>query len=605
MCRISGIINSGSSIEAIEAMVKKMCDLQQHGGPDDSGIYSSKADNLVLGHRRLSLLDLSSAGHQPMRYEGRYWISYNGELYNFPELKETLKQLGHQFHTHSDTEVILAAYSRWGVHSFSLLKGMFAFALWDEQEKELVLVRDAAGIKPLYYTREENGIAFASEIRALKVLPSFREKNDNWPVYLMAYGHVPEPVTTLKNVYPLPKGYFLKYSIPRKNFLLQSFKHYSYNPKINDEQVAIDQIRETLDASVKRHLLSDAPIGIFLSGGVDSGILSLLASRQQPSQLNTLSLYFEDQSYSEKKYQDILIKKLGCKNQQYLLKESEFHQHFPDILQAMDMPCADGINTWFISKYAKQQGLKAVLSGIGGDELFGGYPSFNRIGIASLLHNLPSFTMNGVRKSSIKQLHRLSYLNMDGIKGIYLFLRGHFTPVEIAKQLGASEEEIWNILNDEPVFQDLPNLPLKERASWMEWNIYMQNQLLRDSDVMGMANGVEIRVPFLDDDFIRLAISIAPSIKYKTNKIKPLLIDAYKNELPEPIWNRPKMGFSFPFADWLRKSTYVRELMENDNKNSAANYNLFLKGDLHWSQLMSLIIIKTREHAYRSNVSYT
>ncbi|MFT3908111.1 MAG: asparagine synthase (glutamine-hydrolyzing) [Ferruginibacter sp.] len=596
MCRIAGIFNSTMPTETIEQMVRQMCDVQKHGGPDDSGLYCSAKDNLVLGHRRLSLLDLSKAGHQPMQYENRYWITYNGEIYNFPELKETLRQLGHEFHTHTDTEVIVAAYSRWGVHSFAMLKGMFAFAIWDSLEKELVIVRDASGIKPVYYTREKNGIAFASEIRALNLLPAFKEKNDKWVVYLMAYGHVPEPVTTIKNVYPLPKGYFLKYSVARKSFLLQSFKHYSYYPKIKNEQVAISSIQKELSNSVKRHLIADAPIGIFLSGGVDSGILSLLANKHS-DKMNTLSLYFEEHSYSEKKYQDILINKLGCYNQQYLLKESEFHESFPGILNAMDMPCSDGINTWFISKYAKQQGLKAVLSGIGGDELFGGYPSFNRIKIASIIHNLPAFSINAARTSSFKQLNRLSYLNMDGIKGIYLFLRGHFTPVEIAKQLGTSENEIWNILNDAPVFQDLPNLPVKEQASWMEWNIYMQNQLLRDADVMGMANGVEIRVPFLDEDFIRLVFSITPHLKYQTARQKPLLIDAYKNELPEAIWNRPKMGFSFPFAAWFRKSEYVRELMEKGNQSSLSNYNLFMKGNLHWSQLMSLIIINNREHA--------
>lgn len=604
MCRISGIVNAFIPTELREAMVKQMCLLQEHGGPDDEGIYTSAENNVTLGHKRLSLIDLSSAGHQPMQYENRYWISYNGELYNFPELKQTLQDLGHHFHTHTDTEVILAAYSRWGVHSFAKLKGMFAFALWDAYEKELVLVRDAAGIKPLYYTRQDDGIAFASEVRALKVMPEFREKNQHWPVYLMAYGYIPEPVTTVKKVYPLPKGYFLKYSVPAKQFLLQSFKHYSYFPKISSEEEAIKAIRERLSISVKRHLLADAPIGIFLSGGVDSSILAMLAAGENPKQLNTLSLYFEEKAYSEKRFQDMMISKLGCKNQQHLLKESEFHENFPNILLAMDMPCSDGINTWFISKSARQQGLKAVLSGVGGDELFGGYPSFNRIGIAHLLRNLPRFTTRGVKNSRMKQLHRLSYLKMDGIKGIYLFLRGHFTPIEIAKHLGATENEIWNILNEEPVFHDLPNLPLKEQASWMEWNIYMQNQLLRDSDVMGMANGVEIRVPFLDDDFIKLALSISPTIKYQQARIKPLLVDAYKFELPEPIWNRPKMGFSFPFSDWLRNSIYVQDLMESGNKSLVENYQSFMKGGMHWSRLMSLIIIKNRENAYWSNVSH-
>jgi len=597
MCRISGMFNSELSKDTMQEMVLQMCELQRHGGPDDGGIYCSADDDIVLGNRRLALLDLSSAGHQPMQYEERYWITYNGELYNFVELRDELKQYGHVFHTHTDTEVILAVYSRWGSQGFARLKGMFAFCIWDTVSKDLLLVRDAAGMKPLYYTREENGIAFASELRALNILPAVKEENDKWPVYLMAYGHLPEPVTTLKKVYPLPKGCFLKYNTVKRQFILQNFKHYSYFPKIKDETVAVAAIKDHLKLAVERHLLADAPIGIFLSGGVDSGILTLLASENGPEQVNSLSIYFEEKAYSEKKYQDILIQKIGCKNSQYLLKENEFHDNFPGILDAMDMPCCDGINTWFISRYAKQQGLKAVLSGIGGDELFGGYPSFNRMETASLLHRLPGLVINAGRRSNMKQLNRLSYLNMDGIKGIYLFLRGHFTPLEIAKQLNASEKEIWDILNDVPVFPELPNLPLKEQASWMEWNIYMQNQLLRDADVMGMANGVEIRVPFLDDDFIRLVLSIDPAIKYRGVGPKPLLINTYRDKLPNEIWDRPKMGFSFPFAAWLSKSSFVKEMLEQGNKSTVSNYNRFMSGEMHWSHLMSLIIINNRQHA--------
>ncbi|MEP7165517.1 MAG: asparagine synthase (glutamine-hydrolyzing) [Ferruginibacter sp.] len=597
MCRIAGMFNPLMDVNQQEELVLQMCQLQQHGGPDDEGLYSSSTDKIVLGNRRLALLDLTSAGHQPMQYEGRYWITYNGEIYNFHELRDTLSGLGQQFITQTDTEVILAAYSRWGVQSFARLNGMFAFAIWDSFEKELLLVRDPSGMKPLYYSSEENGISFASEIRALDILPSLTRQNDNWPVFLMAYGHVPEPVTTLKKVHPLPKGCFLKYNTTKQRFILQHFKHYNYYPRINDDVTAIASIREQLSRAVKRHLLSDAPIGIFLSGGVDSGILSILASQNNPEQLNSLSLFFDEAAYSEKKYQDILIKQIGCDNKQYLLKESEFHHSFPGILNAMDMPCCDGINTWFISKYARQQGLKAVLSGIGGDELFGGYPSFSRIGIAAFLQKLPALSINAVRRSNYKQLNRLSYLNMDGIKGIYLFLRGHFTPLEIAKQLDASENEIWDILNDIPVFHDLPNLPLREKASWMELNIYMQNQLLRDADVMGMANGVEIRVPFLDNDFIKLALSIDPAVKYEGNGPKPLLIRSYKDELPEAIWNRPKMGFSFPFASWLSKSTFVKELMEDGNKSTLANYERFMNGEMHWSHLMSLILINNKQYA--------
>ena len=597
MCRIAGIFSREMPIDTMNRMVLNMCELQKHGGPDDAGIYSAETGNLVLGNRRLALLDLSEAGHQPMQYESRYHITYNGEVYNFRELKETLKELGHQFHTNTDTEVVAATYSRWGAQGFARLKGMFALAIWDSIEKELVLARDAAGMKPLYYTRENNGLAFASELRALRILPEMDKANENWQVYLMAYGHLPEPVTTLEKVFPLPKGCFLKYNTGTCTYTIQNFKHYSFSNVIRDEITAIAAIRQQMKSAVERHLLADAPIGIFLSGGVDSGILTMLAAKHNKEKLNSLSIYFEEERYSEKKFQDILIDKAGCNNRQFLLKESEFHQCLPGILDDMDMPCCDGINTWFISKYARQQGLKAVISGIGGDELFGGYPSFNRMKLSSFLHKLPAFLINIGRRSNTKQLNRLSYLNMDGIKGIYLFLRGHFTPLEIARQLDASEDDIWDLLNNVPVFQDLPNLPLKEQASWMEFNIYMQNQLLRDADVMGMANSVEIRVPFLDDDLLKLVMSVSSKVKYEGNGPKPLLVNAYKDELPQAIWKRPKMGFSFPFTEWLNKSEYVKEMLEAGSANTKQNYQRFKEGDLHWSHLMALIHLNKKKHA--------
>ena len=211
MCRIAGIIHAEMPLHAIEETVRRMCSLLQHGGPDDEGFYTSATDKLVLGNRRLSLIDLSSAGHMPMQYEERYFITYNGELYNFPALKEELLRLGHQFNNHTDTEVILAGFAQWSTQFFCRLKGMFAFALWDDVEKTLYLVRDAAGIKPLYYASDEKSLIFASEIRAFEPVEELQTANENWPVYLMAYGHVPEPVSTLAKVKPLQKGCYLQY----------------------------------------------------------------------------------------------------------------------------------------------------------------------------------------------------------------------------------------------------------------------------------------------------------------------------------------------------------------------------------------------------------
>jgi len=575
-------------------LVKKMCELQKHGGPDDEGIYINEEEKVVLGNRRLSIMDLSHAGHMPMVLKNRYYITYNGEIYNFKELRSELIELGHKFSTETDTEVILASFSQWGVQSFSRFKGMFAFALWDDYSKDIFLVRDPGGIKPLYYHSGEWGIHFASEIRAFEPLSDRLNNASHWPILLMAFGHLPEPTTTLSQIKPLPKGCFLKYSASHHKLSLQTFSHYSFNARINTETGAAKNIRDALAVSIDRHLLSDAPIGIFLSGGVDSGLLSILASRNQSENINCLSLYFDDPAFSEKKYQDIIVDKIKSTHHQYLLQEQEFNESLPKVLDDMDMPSCDGINTWFISRCAKQNGLKAVLSGIGADELLGGYPSFNRMQIALLMQKMPGLFINAGRKSTIKKFSRLSYLNLEGIKGAYLFLRGYFTPHEIAKQLDCTETEVWNLLNEIPVLQDIGDLHHKDQASWMEINLYMQNQLLRDADVMGMAHGVEIRVPFMDEGFVRSCLSVSPYVKYRGEVPKPLLVNSFKAELPESIWNRKKMGFSFPFTEWLKKSVYIKGLMENSDASTQANYKLFLNGKLHWSQLMCLVLIKNR-----------
>ncbi|MBS1743314.1 MAG: asparagine synthase (glutamine-hydrolyzing) [Bacteroidetes bacterium] len=594
MCRIAGMVNAASPANVIEASVQQMCRNQEHGGPDDGGTFVSETDHLVLGNRRLALLDLSADGHMPMQYNNRYWITYNGELYNFQELRAELILLNHRFKSTTDTEVILAAFAQWGTLSFSRLKGMFAFALWDSVEKEIYLVRDPSGIKPLYYHASKGLLCFASEIRAFKNIPGLQSANSNWPVYLMAYGFIPEPVTTLSTVSALPKGCYLKYSVQSGDTSLQSFKHYSYANRLTDPHEVNHSIRKVVDDSVKRQLVADAPLGVFLSGGLDSGIMASVASKYKKTDLNTLSIYFDDPAYSEKKYQDILHTKLQCRHSQYLLTEEIFHKNFEEIIHSMDMPSCDGINTWFISRHAKSLGLKAVLSGLGGDELFGGYPSFNRIATALKLQQLPSGITIAGRKSASKKLNRMSYLSMEGIKGIYLFLRGHFSAYEIARQLGSTEKEVWAILNETPIFNDIKHIHPKNQASWMEFNVYMQNQLLRDSDVMSMIHSVEIRVPFLDEDVIDLAFQIDPNVKYAGSNSKQILINCFNDILPREIWDRPKMGFSFPFQQWLRTSNYVKEIMQNGSKRYQESYTSFMSGKLHWSHLLSLVLIKSK-----------
>ncbi len=591
MCRIAGIINAALPVSSLENIVTQMCALQQHGGPDDGGIYTSANEHLVLGNRRLSLLDLTSAGHQPMHYGERFTITYNGELYNFRSLKKELEALGMSFKTGTDTEIVLAAFAIWNTQSFAKLNGMFAFSLWDSEEKMLYLVRDAAGIKPLYYSTHSSGLAFASEVRAFQPVLYLQEEYDKASVYQLAYGFIPEPITTRKHVAALPKGCFLAHNVKKQTTSVQSFSFFSFSNKIKNEEEAKEKIYSSLEDAVKRQMIADAKVGMFLSGGIDSTILANLADNKKQKNLHTLSIYFDEENYSEKKYQDIAVQKLNSNHHSILLKEAEFHTHFPKIIGAMDMPSCDGINTWFISKFAADEGLKAVLSGVGADELFGGYPSFNRIGKALLLQKIPKVLLQILGMERNKKLSRLAYLNIEGIRGVYLFLRGHFSPTQIAAQLGAYEKDVWQTLESFPASPVLHNIATKNKASWMEFNMYMQDQLLRDADVMSMAHGVEIRVPFLDDEVIKSAFSISHTLKYKGTISKELLIDSFKTILPKEIWDRPKMGFSFPFAEWLRNSSYVKELQQSNNAHTKKVVKDFLAGKLHWSRIMSLIVL--------------
>ncbi len=572
-------------------MVGNMCQLLKHGGPDNEGIYVNEAHHVVLGHRRLSLIDLSSAGNQPMSYAGRWEITYNGEILNYRELRNELQRLGVKFTTNSDTEVILAAFKQWGTKSFAMFNGMFAFVLWDNTDRKLYLVRDAGGIKPLYYGITAEGLAFASEVRALKSISWLQEENTSWQVYLMAYGHLPEPITVLKKVQPLKKGTFLCYDVSTGKYSTETFKEYSFSETIGDRDEAIHLLKTRLSESVKNHLVADAPIGAFLSGGIDSSIISLLARGNSDSSLHTLSLYFEEDEFSEKKYQDLVLEKLQCQNDQYLLKEAEFHACLPQIIAAMDQPSCDGINTWFISKSARDKGLKAVLSGLGGDELLGGYPSFERMQKVNMLEALPRQLLKSGKYTGLKRLRRLGYLSIPGATGKYLFLRGQFIPYEIAQHLNIPEEEVWRILSEEPGYQDLSTLSAPNQASWIETNMFMQNQLLRDSDVMSMAHGIEIRVPFLDNQLLELTHSIQSGVKYTGTHPKQLLIDAFKDILPEPIWNRPKMGFGFPFKKWLAKDEFIKSVISPDSQE----FQQFISGSMHWSQFLSLVLIKNNQ----------
>jgi len=563
-----------------------MCHVLQHGGPDDEGIFSSQNGDVVLGHRRLSFIDLSKNGHQPMAdMKKKAWVTFNGEIYNYMELKQKLLALGATFHSSSDTEVLIQAYLYWGTAAFSMLKGMFAFVLYDVHRALTYLVRDTAGIKPLYYHRKGDELSFASEVKALKSAGIAAEADAGWQVRFLAYGHIPEPYTTLKDVFSLAKGHFLCWDNKKHEFSIQSYCASVYKNYITDLDEAKKEIREALKISVDRQLISDAPIGVFLSGGIDSSLITLLANAHQKAQLKTVSIHFDEKAYDESAYQKIILDKIQGEKYNHLVKQEDFEECFPKILQSMDMPTTDGINTWFISKYAHEDGLKAVLSGVGADELFGGYPSFNRVKYLKYLKNVPASLFSGTALFVADHYKKIEYLASDHPLADYLFLRGLFAPAAIAAILQMNVKKVNEFLFDEvPV----PTVSYDEEyAAWMETNLYMQNQLLRDTDVMSMSHGLEVRVPFLDEDFHDLTMRIAPHIRFNKVLAKKILIDSFDGFLPANIWNRPKMGFTFPLQSWMQQS----HICDSDLYNTKAALDIitgFKNNKVHWSKSFAL-----------------
>jgi|LQYC01.1.fsa_nt_gi asparagine synthase (glutamine-hydrolyzing) len=633
MCRIVGIIDFTKKLD-LENLTTRMRDSMAHGGPDDAGLYVDHENALALGHRRLSIIDPSPLGHQPMCSQNRnIWITYNGEVYNFLDIRKELQSRGHVFSSHSDTEVILKAYEEWGEQAFEKFNGMFAFCIYDKRNDLLYLVRDHAGIKPLYYSISNQQVIFSSEVRAFKIFNPAWEENQDWRIYFLVFGHIPEPYTTLKNVFTLPKQSFLKWNLkngkkeikkytdspftplemPRAETLGKikdsyTFSHGAFIPlenfltgftrEITSLDDALKQINNTFSNAVERHLISDAPIGVFLSGGIDSSLITLLAHKYQKGDLNTLSVVFNEPEFSEEAFQNIVLSQTNSKHHSYLVSEKDFKDNIDDIFRAMDQPTIDGVNTYFISKCAKEDGLKSVLSGIGGDELFGGYPSFKWIqyfwrakSLCTIFRKLFSLC----EYIPTDKLKKLSFLSLPEPLSYYLMFRGLFTPKRVAGILNCSTNDVINALGKLDIKVD-PSLDKTNLMTYLETELYMKNQLLKDTDVMSMWHSVELRVPFLDREFMNLVFSIDEELKFDQATTKHLITKAFKDTIPTEIVNRKKQGFTFPFDIWIRQQGRgpLDEVISKGNINKQPAERLWRKfesGSLHWSKMWGLMVM--------------
>lgn len=592
MCRIAGQVSKNINTDEKRSRVAAMTLAMQHGGPDGEGQFLDDKNSICFGHRRLALIDLSADAAQPMTdAAGNYTITFNGEIYNYQSIKTELQKLGYQFKNQSDTEVILVAYTHWGTAAFDRFNGMFAFALFDKRLQKVYLVRDQSGMKPLYYQIKNGQLLFASEIRAFRKA-GLNQENKDWRILFLAFGFIPEPQTILQDVLMLPKGSFLEWNILAEDHQIKNYVQSKTSNLITSLEEAKHLVKQKFNQAVQRHLIADAPVGLFLSGGIDSSIVALEVAETKGSGLHTLSLTFDDAAYDESKYQLLMASKIKSRHHQLHLTKADFDEQIHLILKAMDQPSADGINTWFVSKLAKKHGLKAVLSGLGGDEFFGGYPSFNRIKLLKKLSaNSPDRILKLFQNLPNKAYQKLAYLSLNSDVGYYLSLRGYFTPIQIAAILNMPVKEVWQKIGsfkyDDSLITD-PNL----FTAQLEQDFYMKNQLLRDTDAMSMQHGIEIRTPFLDTGFLAAINSINSDLRFDKKIPKGLLITSYQDLLPTEIWDRKKMGFSFPLQQWLKNNLITRGLQESKNPSIASFTQDFLKDKLHWSKILALHLIK-------------
>lgn len=587
MCGITGVFGPLD----YTASVRRMTDALRHRGPDDAGfadlagIGSSRLG--TFGHRRLAILDLTSAGHQPMHSpDGRYCLTYNGEIYNYRELRDDLVREGIRIRSTGDTEVLLAGWAHWGPSVLARLRGMFAMALWDSDLERGYLARDAFGVKPLYLHETAGTVLFASEVRALLASERIPRKLSSEAVRsYLSTGSVAEPLTIIDSVRAIPPGCFVGIECRGGDPVVGAPERFASSLTAIDDVATSEnrddpgQLRQILRDSVCHHLVSDVPIALFLSGGVDSSSVVALASEVSEARLDTFTVTFDDADYTEAGPARSVAKQFGTRHHEIPFSGRNLLDALPDAFAAMDQPSLDGLNTYVVSGAVRANDIKVVLSGLGGDELFGGYPSFRRASMVKPLWKLPTFARQiaaaGVNLSDDPRLERVGALlrGRSPAEAAYRASRTLFSDGYVRSLAGDTDNVAVAIAPDDV---DLSRLSLLQQISLYELTGYMRNTLLRDSDVFSMAHGLELRVPFIDREVARAAMKFADSAKLRRGISKPILASAMQDILPEELLSRRKQGFTLPFERWMRRDLF-REI--NEVLTSAASSKVGLAPD--------------------------
>lgn len=543
---------------------------------------------------------------------GRYVIVFNGEVYNYRDLRRELEGKGQTFRTGTDTEVLLALYAEFREAALERIRGMYAFAVWDTAKRELFLARDRLGVKPLYVWERGPALAFASELRALRALPGGPSELDREAIHkFLRWGNVPAPHTPIQGVRCVPPGTWLRWSdgdIGQARYWSIPFgdvRHRSYD-------TAVEELRPILRESVALRCVSDVPVGAFLSGGVDSSAIVSLMRACGQTDLHTLSVEFPGTPLNEARFAAEVARRFGTEHVSLVADEESTREGLSDFFRVMDQPTCDGLNTYIVSRLAKQSGLTVVLSGLGGDEVFGGYATFAR---ARRVARSEPFLPNKLRRAlmlSASRLHpRLSKLDAFGtsedlILQFYRFSRGLFSERWAALLLGGSADADWE--HRDRTSQDDVSAetydPTRRCSSYhaimgLELGMYMHNQLLRDADVFGMAHAVEIRVPLIDHRVVEFVARTDERVLIRASG-KALLREALPAPIPDVCVNRPKMGFAFPFGQWMRTTWRASIMDELCGRSASASRDVlcrsatarvwqeFEKGRLHWSRPWAL-----------------
>ena len=578
MCGIAGFVSKIFSKDDLINMTNSI----QHRGPDAEGHYFNSEIGIGLGHRRLSIIDLSSAANQPMTSHcGRFIMVYNGEVYNYKEVANNLNILN--WKTSSDSEVILEAFIKWGVDFVNELNGMFAIAIYDLKKNKLFLFRDRMGIKPMYYSKYGENLIFASELKAIKQLKKNKKLNHSSIYAYLHLGYIPKNQTFYENIFKLNPGSYIEFSKNKyKETQYWFIENKIQNKTISDFNSSKNQLKFLLQDSIKKRLISDVPIGTFLSGGTDSSIVSAVAQEVSNSPINTFSIGFKEAKYNESEHAKKVANHLGTNHYEFILTQEEALIELENIMEHFDEPFADSsaLPTMLVSKMAKKY-VTVCLSGDGGDELFMGYGAYNwakRFSNPLLWRSRKtiSLLLSKASKNYFKRAGLVFNSPKENLKShIFSQEQLFFSEIELYKLLKSKCVKKNNTINEINIEKKLNReLNLNEKQAFFDLNNYLVDDLLVKVDRSSMYSSLEARVPLLDHRIIEFALNINEDLKIKNGTQKYLLKELTFDYIPKEIMERPKWGFSIPLENWLKTDLYY--LIEKYLNKSAIEQTNFL-----------------------------